>query len=234
MKHIFISHSCKDHFLTNALVNGINNYKLNVIIDPFILGDKTCDRIQDSIKGSTHFILLLTQNSYSSYWVKIEALFAQLCYKQNAICYFPINIDGIHSIEPSRELMHISWDTTENINKLITLLVKSIKSTSPTSKLPTDIIQSDLLKEQGREFERIHAGAGDVFYLHKAVESYEKAIQLNFCNHNSWANLAWSLWKLNEINPSWKCIQIAEDISPDSNHVKDVKQRMLSGKRSIF
>lgn len=234
MKNIFLSHSCDDHVITDAIRDGLKQLEWNVIVDPFKPGDKTCMKIQNSLKESTHFILLLTANSLSSYWVRIEALFAQLCYNQNAICYFPVSVDGTPNLEPARELIHINWKSSNDTDELINLLAQRIHETAPATQLKTDVEQSEILKEQGREFERIHARTDDLLSLHKAVETYEKAIKLNFCSHNAWANLAWSLWKLGEENRAWKCIRIAEDISPDSNHVKDVKQRIELGKRTIL
>lgn len=104
---------------------------------------------------------------------------------------------------------------------------------TPSRRLTVSLSESEQLKESGREYERIHYDTGDWRYNLKAIDAYEKAIQLDFGNQHAWANLAWCLWKQGEDNRALKCIKVAEDISPTSNQVRDVRRRIRSGKRSL-
>jgi len=233
---IFISHCCcdRDHQITDTLKLGIEQYGWNIAIDPFDWGDITCVKIQEKIKESTHFILLTTPNSVNSNWVRIEALFAQLCHNKNSIIYLPISVDGTPMLEPAKEIIYVKWRSSGEIQELADNLSKTISETFPPNRLAIDLPLSEEIKETGRNYERNHAASDNILFLHEAVKMYEKAIELNFCNHNAWANLAWSLWKLNEDNRAWKYIRTAKEISPYSNHVKDVEGRMERGERAII
>ena len=97
--------------------------------------------------------------------------------------------------------------------------------------LPTDAEKAEREKERGRALEREHVATGDIGFLHEALDAYDKAIQLDFCNHNAWANKAWSLWKLGERYRAEDLVGFAKLLRPDSRHVMDVEARMTDGKR---
>ena len=227
---IFISHSCDDHHIACPLWCGLQKCG-EVLMDPFDPGDKTCMKIQESIKKSTHFILLATPKSIISPWVNIEALFAQLCYDRNAIIYLPVSIDATSMLEQASELIYMKWKTSDGIQQLIKNLEEQISKTYPKNSLTTDVFLSRELMEEGRNLERDHAVMKNALFLHRAVKLYERAIDLNFCNHHAWINLAWTMWKLHEDDCAWKRIQIAQDINPSSKRVKDVKKWMKQGRR---
>lgn len=233
MKNIFISHSCKDHQLVGELKSILYHPDWKLIIDPFSPGDKTCTKVQSCIKNSTHFILLYTSNALKSYWVQLEALFAQLCFKQDSIIYLPISVDNSPIPETAREIIHLNINNNCGWNSIKQQIIDIINKSKPNNKLDSDIKISDNERKLGRAFERRHAETNNAFHLHQAVSSYQSAINYNFCNHNAWANLAWCLQKLFEDNRAKKTIDIAMQISPDSNHIMDVKERIYSGQRRI-
>lgn len=233
-KSIFISHRCIDHPIVYTIGDKLSRNGWKISIDPFDIGDQTCVKTQEIIKKSTHFILLNSINIFTSRWVKLEALFAKLCYNEDALCYFPIKVDNAKIIEEADGLIFIDLTSSKDIPNLVNVLAERIRKTDPSRQLPIDISLSEQLKEDGRVLERVHARINDIRFLHKAITTYEKAIYLNFCNHHAWANLAWCLWKHNETNRALKCIGVAENIEPNSNHVKDVRKRIEEGKRSII
>lgn len=232
-KRVFISHSCRDHPLVCAIGDGLQRFGWDIIIDPFDPGDKTCLKVQEAIRQSTHFVLLNTVNSLKSRWVHLEALLAELCYDQDAICYVPVKVDDAPMRDEAEALISINWRSSGKTTDLVKLLADSIRATNTQHQLATNVSESEQLKENGRQLERMHYRTGDFEYNLKAIETYEAAILLNFCNHNAWANLAWCLWKQREDNRALKSILVAEEIGLTSNHVKDVKERILLGKRSM-
>lgn len=233
MKRIFISHSCKDHLIVDGLKKLLYYSEWELVIDPFSPGDKTCTKVQNCIKDSTHFILLCTSNALESYWVELESLFAQLCFNQDAIIYLPISVNDTRIPESARELIYLNFYTDRDWNNTAEKLINAINESDPTATLISDADVSERKKEDGRAFERLHAETNDISYLRQAISSYESSINYNFCNHNAWANLAWCLQKSYENNRALKTIDIAMHIAPDSNHVKDVRDRIYAGKRRI-
>src|SRR5512142_3253029 len=107
-KVVFISHRCtdEDHSIVIPLQEAFQNHGVTVIRDPFQGGDQTCDKIQSSIKQSTHFVLIATESSINhaheykgrqftddnwrwARWVTIEYRLAEKCALQqglNLIC----------------------------------------------------------------------------------------------------------------------------------------------------
>ena len=231
---IFISHSCQDHAIVNELSTGLQYDSWKILVDPFAPGDRTCTKVQEMIKLSSHFILLNTVNSVQSRWVYLESLFSKICYDHDAICFIPINVDNVEPRSETKDLISINWNTSRSISDLIVQLRESINNTTPQKPpLPLNKVESERIKENGREFERTHFRTGNWEYNLRAIDAYDEAIVLDFCNHNAWANQAWCLWKQREDNRAYKSISIAEELSPTSNHVKDVKMRIQSGKRSF-
>lgn len=234
LAQIFISHSCKDHELVHTIAHGLNTLYRRVIVDPFDPGDRTCIETERSIKKSTHFVLLNTSNSIGSRWVQLESLFAKLCHEEHAIFFIPICVDAAPIRDEAKSLIAINWSSSAKPADLIAQVTKQVRSAMPRRTLPLDEKKSYILKEEGRECERMHYRTGDFRYNHKAIDRYEEAIKLNLCNQYAWANLAWALWKQREDRRARKCIGIAESIDPTSNHVRDVKDRIRSGKRTHF
>lgn len=230
---VFLSHSSQDGELTSLVKAGLTEGGLHVVVDPFEPGERTCRKSQQSIKSSTHFIALLTPHAVKSRWVRLEALFAQLCHRRNGIVCIPVCVDKTDPLDSVKELIHIPWESSADAGRLTSCLASRIASTMPTVQLCTDVARSEELKETGRELERRAAVEGDDAILHKAEETYERAVELNYCDHNAWAKLAWVLWKLRENQRAWKQIRMACEISPDSHHVADVQARMECGRRVI-
>lgn len=143
--------------------------------------------------------------------------------------YYTVRVE----LDEAESFISNNWSGAGSIEDVVHRLADRIRATDPRRRLSTDVAESERLKEEGRELERMHFRTGDFSYNLKAIETYERAIVQNFCNHNAWANLAWTLWKQLEDNRALKCIRVAEEIIPTSNHVKDVRERIRAGKRSM-
>jgi hypothetical protein len=242
---VFLSHSCQDDPLPHQLASELRERGIVVLIDPFDPGDRTCAKIQELIKGSSHFVLFFTESCSSSRWVRIECRFAKLCYDLGGITVLPISVDGAQPYDFLEQFIAIRWSTGNALGDLSRLLSECITgkqragflrrlSEYITGKrragiLSTDVERAELEEEGGRELEREHARTNKIGFLHKAVQAYDRAIQLDFCNHNAWANKAWSLFKLGEKSRALDFVEFAKLLRPDSRHVQDVQKRIMDG-----
>ena len=96
----FLSHSSKDHAAVQKLIYYLNQNKKNVYCDWFndddylkrnLVGDATKSIIETRIKQSKNVILIKSQNSEKSLWVKYELSYAKALHKR---IYF-INADDL-------------------------------------------------------------------------------------------------------------------------------------------
>jgi hypothetical protein len=226
---IFLSHSTQDDPLAHQLARGLIENGIAVLVDPFDPGDRTCAKAQKTIKTSSHFVLFFTESCIKSRWVRIESRFAKICYDLGAMTILPIAVDGAQPYPFLEQFIGIRWNTDDGLGDLERELSANIDRNTHAGSLFTDAERAEREKEGGRELERQHATTGDVSILHDAVDAYDKAIQLDFCNHHAWANKAWSLCKLGERNRALDLIAFAKLLRPDSQHVLDVKARIDGG-----
>ena len=234
MSRVFLSHSCTDHPLPNQLADLLRRAGLEVLIDPFEFGDRTCGIVQEHIKGADHVVVLFTEACTHSRWVLIESIFARLCYDLGAINILPISVNGTAVYEFLDDFICLQWSGRDDLQELADGISQRISRSMSRLTLPTDSYEAEKEKERGRELERKHAATGSIFELHAAVESYDRAIQLDFCNHNAWANKGWSLWKLGERARALDALEVAELLRPDSRHVKDVQARILASGGKLY
>ena len=226
---VFLSHTCNEHAVIYSLAQRLKDSSLEVIVDPFLPGDPTCAIAQTNVKQSSHFVLFFTESCIKSRWVRIESRFAKICYDLGAMTILPIAVDGAQPYPFLEQFIGIRWNTDDGLGDLERELSANIDRNTHAGSLFTDAERAEREKEGGRELERQHATTGDVSILHDAVDAYDKAIQLDFCNHHAWANKAWSLCKLGERNRALDLIAFAKLLRPDSQHVLDVKARIDGG-----
>lgn len=232
---VFISHPCRDHSLVYPLRDELRRLGWQITVDPFGPGDRTALQVEEAIKQSTHFILVTTAHAASSRWVRVESVFARHCYEARALVCVPLLVDGAAPLDDMEPLIHVNWRTEEGVPELVSRLAAGLaRGPSPARRLVVDVSEGERLKERARESERRHWLDGDWQYNLDAIDTYEAALALNLSNHNAWANLAWCLWKQREDNRAMRCLRVAEDINPTSNHVRDVGERIRAGARRLF
>jgi hypothetical protein len=249
-KRVFISHNCLDHPLVYILQQELQSGGLSAIVDPFIGGDRTCDKAQKEIRESTHFVLLATGNSINSEheatsfnkiteswhrarWVSIEYKYAELCALKESIVLICVKV-GCTSIPGSLQAyIHIPYVESSPVSQLARSILKCVNSTSPTHRFSGDPKLSESFVEQGREKERDAAIQDDERKLHSAIDLYDKAILQDFCNHHAWLNKGWCWWKLYTDLLAWKCVNMAQLLRPDSIRTQHIIGRMILGFRSL-
>ncbi len=100
---VFISHSSQDHEFVLLLANRLKNDAFDVWIDEWELkiGDSIVDKINKGIESSSAFIIVLSENTIDSHWVKKEvnaSLMRQLTSRK--IHILPILLDIKASLLP--------------------------------------------------------------------------------------------------------------------------------------
>ncbi len=229
MGTILLSHSCNDHPLPDKIAGQLDKKGYDILIDPFKLGDRTCEVVQQVIKASDYFILLFTESCLHSRWVKIESRFAKRCYDSNALDILPISVNGATLYSFLEGFISLRWNINDDLKNITDQLSKRIAMRTQRITLKTDKDEAEREKERGRVLERKHAATGSLTELHAAVELYDRAINLDFCNYNAWVNKGWSLWKLGERNRALDSVSFAKLLRPDSKHVLDVQKRIRAG-----
>lgn len=91
MGHIFISYSRKDEQYVNKLVEALENEGFDVWIDRELLtGDTWIQVINHKIDTCDAFVIVMTENSKESTWVRREVLYAI----QEGKKIFPLLLQG--------------------------------------------------------------------------------------------------------------------------------------------
>lgn len=256
-KSVFISHRCLafDHGIVQSLQNELQLDGHTVSVDPFIGGDRTCDKAQRAIKDATHFVLIATESSinreherrgYQSLteswlharWVTIEYTCAELCAMQQGLIVICVKVGSNTPIpEVLQQFIHIFLDNTSSLPRVGGELRNCVSSTAPSKRISTDSQISKKFVNEGREAERnhaiYHARRNDERELHRAIGLYDEAILYDFCNHHAWINKGWCLWKLRSDRVAWRCINIAQFLRPDSDRLKQIVDTMMAGRRTL-
>ena len=100
---VFISHNSADKKFVRTLKTDLNENGIDTFFDEDSLefGDSLMERLEEGIKESSHFIIILTPNSIKSNWVKNELKEALKLFDEKTIKkIIPINSDEIlnHSV----------------------------------------------------------------------------------------------------------------------------------------
>lgn len=77
---VFVSHSSKDKPIVDRIVSDLKNHGISVWYDKFEIkaGDNMVEKINDGLKDSKYFLIILSPNALSSSWVTEEMSFAVL------------------------------------------------------------------------------------------------------------------------------------------------------------
>lgn len=173
MSKVFISHSSKDKRFARTLKDDLNENSIETWFDEdqLDLGDSLIEKLEKALEESTHFLIILSQNSINSDWVKFE-LNKAIKQADNSImskvipikykkCEIPNELSGLLYADLSDEVVqtneHKVRFTTDGYSPFLTKLVKTIK----TDKILTHLDKKKL-REEIQENEKINLERRDL------------------------------------------------------------------------
>lgn len=173
MSKVFISHSSKDKRFVRTLKDDLNENSIETWFDEdqLDLGDSLIEKLEKALEESTHFLIILSQNSINSDWVKFE-LNKAIKQADNSImskvipikykkCEIPNELSGLLYADLSDEVVqtneHKVRFTTDGYSPFLTKLVKTIK----TDKILTHLDKKKL-REEIQENEKINLERRDL------------------------------------------------------------------------
>ena len=77
---VFVSHSSKDKAIVDRIVSDLKNHGISVWYDKFEIkaGDNIVEKVNEGLRDSKYFLIILSPNALSSSWVTEEMSFAVL------------------------------------------------------------------------------------------------------------------------------------------------------------
>jgi hypothetical protein len=108
-KKVFISYSSKDQAAANQVRNALINMGLEVWLDTYALqpGDHVASQITKGLNQSSYFIILISENSNSSQWVKREIDLAFALARDKNLSVIPIVLGNAEVPLEFRGLLYI-------------------------------------------------------------------------------------------------------------------------------
>jgi hypothetical protein len=131
--HVFISHSSKDAAFVRRLVNELQGRNLNVWFDEqnIDVGASIVDRISEGLKESDYVIVVLSQASVSSPWVREElnaALMEQISKKGVVVLPVLMETCEIPALLSNRCYADFRSDFESGLKKLLAVLSQEDES----------------------------------------------------------------------------------------------------------
>lgn len=179
---VFISHSSEDKLFVRKLKKDLSLNYINTWIDEdeILLGDSLLDKLTNSIRSSTHFMIILSPNSVKSDWVKLELDNAfQYIEDETLVKIIPIHYRRCTVPKSLRELVNIDLTNETVYLRHGTLEFHGDKYYEYLRLLIRSITEGDrkLLPEDKRELtgEGIgdYSGSDEKITLHYRVVGYK-------------------------------------------------------------
>lgn len=142
---VFISHSSEDKKFVRTLKDDLeaNGIKTWLDEDELQYGDSLIEKLQNALEDSSHFIIVLTQTSVNSDWIKLELNKAKLLKTQELLkkiipikyreCIIPDDLSNLLYAELTSEVVINDHDKVKFISdgypKFISKLIKTLRST---------------------------------------------------------------------------------------------------------
>lgn len=167
MTKVFISHSSKDKKFVRTLKDDLNENGIETWFDDdqLDIGDSLLEKLETSLEESSHFIIILSDSSVISDWVRFELNKAILQVNKKLMhkiipikyrkCKVPKELEGLLYADLSDEIVQIVDDkarfTTNGYPNFLNKIVKTLRSTNTKKLTATDKTQ---LKEEFDETDR--------------------------------------------------------------------------------
>lgn len=187
---VFISHSSKDKRFVRKLKNDLEENGISTWIDEDEIdaGDSLLDKLEDGLEESTHFIIVLSQNSVKSQWVRHELENAikgnhkiiPIKYKE---CNIPIELEGLLYIDLSNEIVECKGELidfiTNGYQKNLSSLVRAIKAKKYklTSKDKSEIKSKLEQQKTGKDNNYVRIYVKVIGYTPSGIKRFKKILQ---------------------------------------------------------
>lgn len=141
---VFISHSSVDKKFVRTLKSDLNENGIKTFVDEdsLELGDSLQERLDVAYDESSHFVIILTDNSVSSDWVKYELNEASTLFKNKTLkkiipikyreCNIPESLTKLIYGDLSNEIVQIDNDRvkfiTDGYSKFLSQLVVTLRA----------------------------------------------------------------------------------------------------------
>ena len=130
---VFISYSGSDKYIALLIANMLTESGINVWMDDFNVkvGDTVVSTIESGIKESDYFIVLLSEKSIQSDWVKQEIELAYITnHERNRPKIIPIVFDNLPKNKIPKLIMDIQWllVNDKTLRQKIQRLIEQLKS----------------------------------------------------------------------------------------------------------
>jgi hypothetical protein len=167
---VFISHNSADKKFVRTLKTDLNENGIDTFVDEDSLefGDSLKERLEEGIKESSHFIIILTPNSIKSSWVKDELKEALALFDKKTIakiipikyreCEIPEPLEKLLYANLSQEIVQVEKEKiaflTDGYAKFLPKLITTLQSSekrlnkNDITNLMTDTKASDNVRKK--------------------------------------------------------------------------------------
>ena len=133
MKDVFISYSAADKGFVTRLFDSLRREGISIWIDEgeILPGDRIREKINQGILDSRYLLIVLSQNSVKSNWVRIEldsAMIREI--EDSAVVVIPLLIGGIEKTEIPLDLrgkLYVDFRDIGTFSESVQKLASSIK-----------------------------------------------------------------------------------------------------------
>jgi hypothetical protein len=190
---VFISHSSQDKRFVRTLKNDLNENGIETFFDEdsLELGDSLKERLDIALDESSHFVIILSQNSVRSNWVKYELIGATKLFDSKTLkkiipikyreCEVPESIAGLLYADLSNENVRRNDDQVkflgDGYEKFLNQLINTIKN-SERRLNKTD--KTELKKEVNETEKKNEKVLSQTFQIRHKIVRFKDGISLKF------------------------------------------------------
>lgn len=165
MPSVFISYSATDKAIARRISEGLEKSGISVWLDQeqILAGDNIRDRISEGLRSVDYLIVLLSESSNQSEWVRHEIGVAYERFQIDApVSIIPVRIDSSPLSSEFQGIRHIDMSYGVSSDAMFKLTSRILDSTPPSVEVSSVVDVDDLATDlaAGRELPR---GVG--FYL---------------------------------------------------------------------
>jgi hypothetical protein len=165
---VFISHSSADKKFVRTLKSDLNENGIDTFVDEDSLdyGDSLRERLEEAIKESSHFIIILTNNAVKSEWVKDELNEAIRLFNRKTLdkiipikyreCQIPHSIEGLIYADLSAETVQVDKDKVIFLGSGYSMFLQKLIKTIRSSQKRLNVTDINNIIAETKESEKNH------------------------------------------------------------------------------